>query len=128
MCQVLNMSFSEYCMIVNISRVTQGLPVFINMTGSEYASECNYRRVLNIPRSRISQISAYASVTQGFECTWIWPNNAWINCCEYDEVLNMSDQSFRWFWIYQLFWICQSSEYDKILNMRELLRVLIMPD
>ena len=58
---LLNMSSSEYSRIVNmsrfwISRVTQGLHIFVNMTG---LSRCNYGRVLNIPRSLICCASAY---------------------------------------------------------------------
>ena len=58
---LLNMSSSEYSRTVNmsrfwISRVTQGLHIFVNMTG---LSRCNYGRVLNIPRSLICCASAY---------------------------------------------------------------------
>ena len=35
--------------------------------GAEYASGCNYGRVLNIPGFRVCQVSAYASVAQGSE-------------------------------------------------------------
>ena len=45
---------------------------------SEYASGCNYGRVLNIPGFRICQVSAYVSLTKSFEYAWIWLNNARI--------------------------------------------------
>ena len=35
--------------------------------GSEYVSGCNYGKILNIPGFQVYQVSAYASVTQGFE-------------------------------------------------------------
>ena len=38
-----------------------------SLRGSEYASGCNYRRVLNIPGFRVCQVSAYASLAQGSE-------------------------------------------------------------
>ena len=53
--------------------------------GSEYASGCNYVRVLNIPGFRVCQVSAHASAAQGSEYGWIMP---------YDRVLNMSGQRF----------------------------------
>ena len=39
---------------------------FRKYQGSEYASGCNYGRVLKIPEFRICQVSAYASVEQDF--------------------------------------------------------------
>ena len=33
------------------------------------------------------------------EYTWIWLNNAWINCFDYGRVLNMPGQSFAGLWI-----------------------------
>ena len=53
--------------------------------GSEYASGCNYVRVLNIPGFRVCQVSAHASAAQGSEYGWKMP---------YDRVLNMPGQRF----------------------------------
>ena len=36
--------------------------------GSEYAFECSYRRVLNIPWFWVCQVFAYANVAEGSEC------------------------------------------------------------
>ena len=47
--------------------------IFVNFQiwqNSEYASGCNYGRVLNIPGFRVYQVSAYARVAQGSECAW----------------------------------------------------------
>ena len=44
--------------------------------GSEYASKCNYRRILNIPGIQLCQVFAYVNVAQGSEYDWIWLNNA----------------------------------------------------
>ena len=66
--------------------------------GPEYVSECTYRGVMNFPGFRIWQVSAYASVTQGSECAWIWLN-AWISYSDYGRVINMPGQSFTGFWI-----------------------------
>ena len=63
---------------------------------SEYASGCNYVRVLNILESRVSQGSMYTSVKQGSEYCWIMP---------YDRVLNMPGQRFTVLNNLQ-FWIC----------------------
>ena len=58
--------------------------------GSEYASGCNYGRVLNI---RVCQVSAYVNIAQGSEYVWIWLNNAlWQGseyaCSIFHKVLN----------------------------------------
>ena len=56
--------------------------------GSEYASGCNYGRVLNIPGLRACQVFMYVSVAQGSEYVRIMP---------YDRVLNMPCQCFTGF-------------------------------
>ena len=75
--------------------VTQGLPVFVNMTGfwvcvgMQLWKDSEYSRIPNMPVVCICKRSEYA---------WILLNNAWINCsdCESSEVhwfywvLNMS--------------------------------------
>ena len=94
--------------------------------GCEYASGCNYGRVLNIPGFWICQISLYARVTQGSEYAWTWLNKFCISCSDYGRVLNMPDQGFTRFWICLRFWICQDSEYGKVVNMWGLLRRLNM--
>ena len=69
-----------------ISRVTQDLPSFVNMTGFWICIGRYYGRVLNIPGFQMCQISAYASVKLGFEYPRIWLNNAWINCSDYGRI------------------------------------------
>ena len=59
---------------------------------------------------------------------WIWLNNAWINRSDYGRVLHVTGQSFTGFWICFRFRIFQGSECDKIVDMRELHRVLNMPE
>ena len=56
---------------------------------SEYASGCNYRKVLNIPGLTTRLVAAYAGVTQGCKDAWVWLNNAWIICSDYDRVVNL---------------------------------------
>ena len=51
--------------------------------GSEYASGCNYARVLNIPGFRVCQASAYARVAQGSKYAWMWLNNVLWQSSEY---------------------------------------------
>ena len=51
--------------------------------GSEYAS--------------IQNISAYASITQGFEYARIWLNNGSINCSDNGKFFNMNSQNFTGF-------------------------------
>ena len=57
---------------LSISMVTQGLPVFVNMTVLN-VSGCNYGSVLNITGIQTWQVSAYASFMQGSEYGWIMP-------------------------------------------------------
>ena len=129
------------CQYARVSKVTQGLAIFVN----KYVSECKYGRFMNIPRYEICQLSSYASITQGSEYAWIWPKNSWINkqfwlfsqgfecsssssvpglrirqTCEYARVT----QRVEYAWIIQNMLECayiylnkQSSEFAKILNM-----------
>ena len=45
---------------------------------------------------------------------------------EVHNVLNMPEYTMTEFWIYLEFWIWQDSEYDMVLNMQDLRRVLDM--
>ena len=120
-CQV-----SEYSRIVNmlefwISRVTQGLPISVNITGfwigvgMQLWKASEYSRIRNIPSF---------CICEGYTRFWIWLNNAWINCSHYGKVLNMPDQSFTRFWICLSFYICQGLEFGKAVNMQGPHRVL----
>ena len=82
MCRVLNISGFW------ISRVAQGIPVFINMTAFWICAGVELWKGSEYSRIRISQISAYGSVIWGSEYAWIWLNNAWINCSDYSRALN----------------------------------------
>ena len=42
----------------------------LNMYGSEYESDCNYVKVLDIPGFKVCQVSAYESIVQGSEYAW----------------------------------------------------------
>ena len=136
MCGVLNMSGfwifqdCQYIKFLNFQGYTS-FTYFRKYGNSEYASGRNYGRVLNIPGFRICYISAYVSVTQGYEYAWIWQNNGWSNC--YDR------------FDYSRFWIClvkvsqgfeytsdsnyrrTDSEYGKVVNMQGLERIVNMP-
>ena len=84
---------SQYCRIAKmpgfwISRVTQGLAIFVNMTGFWICVGMQLQKGYE-----------YASVTKDFEYVWIWLNNSWINSSDYGRVLNMPGQSFTGFWI-----------------------------
>ena len=59
---------ARYAKVLNLQGYT-GYTNFRKFDRSEYASGCNYGRALNIPGFRIYQVSVYANVTQGFECT-----------------------------------------------------------
>ena len=76
---VLNMSDFKYVRVLNIRRF------LLIWQGSEYASGCNYGRVLRIPGIWVCDVSACTSVAQGFEYVWIML---------YGRVLNMPGQSF----------------------------------
>ena len=43
------------------------------------------------------------------------------------SLLNMPEYALTEFWISFWFWICQDSEFDRVLNMQKLHRVLNMP-
>ena len=69
-----------------IPRFTEGLLIFANIQGSENASGCSHRRVLNIPGLQINHFVAYARF-------WIWPN-----------VLDLPEYGLRWLaWLRKLF-------------------------
>ena len=84
----------------------------------------NAGRVLNILGFQIYQVSTCASVAKGSAYGWIWLNNAWINRSDYSRVLNMRGQSFTELWVCLWFSICRGLEYRKVVNMRELRKVL----
>ena len=71
------MSGFKYVRVLNIRKLC-----FV-WQGSEYLLGCNYRRVLNITRFRVCQVSAYASVAQGSEYAWKWLNNTLWQSSEY---------------------------------------------
>ena len=107
-----------------ISRVKQCLPIFVNMTEFWMLSGFNNGSVLNIPRFRICQVSAYARVTQGSEYAWIWLNNVWIKCFVYGRVLNISGQSLTRFWMPSVpnmsgIGILRSCEYARVTQGSE---------
>ena len=66
-----------------ISKVTQGLPIFINIRGFSICGKMQLWKGSEYSRIRNIQGSADASVTQGSEYTWTRLNNAWINCSDY---------------------------------------------
>ena len=94
---------SEYCRIAKmpgfwISRVRQGLAIFVNMTGfwicvgMQLQKGYEYSRILNMPSFFICKC---------YIRFWICLNMAeysWINCSDYGKVLNMPGQSFTGFW------------------------------
>ena len=92
---------SDYSRVFNmpgfrISRVMQGLSIFVNMKrfwvgiGMQLWKGSEYSRIPNMSDFYICKYYT------GF---WIWLNNARINCSDYGSVLNIPDQSFTGFWI-----------------------------
>ena len=78
------------------------------------------RRYLNIPGFRVCQVSAYASVAQGFKYAWIWLNIALRQGPEY------VCSKFHRIFLYKLLvlnmlgtGIRQGCEYARVLNMSE---------
>ena len=117
---------SRYSRIVSmpefrISRISLYLFFFIRQ-GSEYGSDSNYERVLNISEF---QVSAYACLTKGSEYASKWLNNVWINCSDYDRVLKILGQ-VSWGFAITCCTKCKGLEYDKLVNMPGLHRMLIM--
>ena len=115
MCQIPNMSGSEYSRIINmpgfwISMVAQGLPIFVSRSGFWIWVGMQLEMGSEYSRIPTCQFSAYA---------WIWLN-ALINRSDYGRVLNRPGQSFTGFWTYLQFLIWQASEYGKVVNIRGL--------
>ena len=81
---------------IRISTVTQGLTIFINITGFWV---CVWIQLWNGSEySRISNMSSFC-ICKRYTRFWICVNNAWINFSDYGSVLNMRGQSFTGFWI-----------------------------
>ena len=78
----------------------------LNKQYSEYASGPKYAKILNMAKF------------------WTWQG---VNMRALHSVLNMPEHDFTELWIYLVFWICQVSEYGRVLNMQELRKVLNMP-
>ena len=131
MCQVLNMSglnipgFS-ICQVLNFQCYT-GFNYFLNLDRflSEFASGCNCGTVLNNLVFWVFQVSAYASIRQGSEYSWIMLRyTVWSIMAEFWIFLVKIWQDFE----YASGSKCQGTEYGKLVNMRELQRVLNMPE
>ena len=75
---------------------------------------------------------SYASITQGFEYTWTWLDNRWINCSDYASATQGFQHASIWLkriclnmtkkWLDKLFWLYQGSEYawskiHRVLNI-----------
>ena len=111
MCPVLNISGFW------ISRVTQGLPIFVNIRGlwicfrMQLLKGSEYSRNPNMPGSCISN---------DYTRLWIWLNNAWINSSDYGSVLNMPGQSLYVnmspFLNMPGLKICQNREYARVTH------------
>ena len=69
--------------MLNICRILNMSEFWIFVTFRKYALRFSYGKVLNIPGFRVCQVSAYASVAQGSEYSWIWLNNALWQSSEY---------------------------------------------
>ena len=119
---------SKYVIVLNIHKF-----LWISH-GSEYASGCNYGRVLNIPGFQVCQISAYATVAQGPEYASIRLNNAlWLGSkyawSKFNRVLNKPPvlnmpgvriwQSCEYVRVTQgAFWICLNKPDYAFINCR----------
>ena len=77
--------------------------------GSEYASNFEDDSVLNISGLWIYHGSRYASVTQGFEYTWIILGYAWLCLFQLFKTVCFRDEVWK-----SVYWCCRMGKHSKV--------------